>query len=152
MTHYSRVQLHVYHEIMRVMGLDVGDKTIGIAISDALLMTAQSRPTLRRSNLDLDMRHLRDLAAANDVHQVVVGNPLHMSGDESPQSQKVAQFARKLSKTLGLPVDLWDERLTSFAAEQHLEEMGLKWRQRRRHVDKIAAMLILQSYLDSRRS
>jgi putative Holliday junction resolvase len=137
---------------MRVMGLDVGDKTIGIAISDALLMTAQGRPTLRRTKLESDMKHLRDLALENEVDRIVVGNPLHMSGDESRQSQKVGQFARKLNKSLGLPVELWDERLTSFAAEQHLEEMGLKWRERRRHVDRIAAMLILQSYLDSRQS
>jgi putative Holliday junction resolvase len=137
---------------MRVMGLDVGDKTIGIAISDALLMTAQGRPTLRRTKLESDMKHLRDLALENEVDRIVIGNPLHMSGDESRQSQKVGQFARKLNKSLGLPVELWDERLTSFAAEQHLEEMGLKWRERKRHVDRIAAMLILQSYLDSRQS
>ena len=152
MPHYSWDELHVYHEIMRVMGLDVGEKTIGIAISDALLMTAQGRPTLRRTKLDSDMRHLRELASANDVHQIVVGNPLHISGAESPQSLKMARFAQALAKTTGVPVELWDERLTSFAAEQHLEEMGLKWRQRRRHVDKIAAMLILQSYLDNHRS
>ena len=142
----------MYHEIMRVMGLDVGDKTIGIAISDSLLMTAQGRPTLRRTTLDSDLRHLRNLAEENEVHQIVVGKPLHMSGDESRQSQKVTSFARILSKSLDLPVVFWDERLTSVAAEEHLEEMGLKWRQRRRHVDKIAAMLILQSYLDNRRS
>jgi putative Holliday junction resolvase len=142
----------MYHEIMRVMGLDVGDKTIGIAISDALLMTAQGRPTLRRTNLDNDLRHLRALAAENEVHQIVVGNPLHMSGEESPQSQKVTRFAKTLAKSLDLPVVFWDERLTSFAAEDHLQEMGLKWRERKRHVDKIAAMLILQSYLDNQRS
>ena len=142
----------MYHEIVRVMGLDVGDKTIGIAISDSLLMTAQGRPTLRRTTLDSDLRHLRNLAEENEVHQIVVGKPLHMSGDESRQSQKVTSFARILSKSLDLPVVFWDERLTSVAAEEHLEEMGLKWRQRRRHVDKIAAMLILQSYLDNRRS
>jgi putative Holliday junction resolvase len=139
-------------KFVRVMGLDVGDKTIGIAISDSLLMTAQGRPTLRRTTLDNDLRHLRDLAEENEVHQIVVGKPLHMSGDESRQSKKVTSFARILSKSLDLPVVFWDERLTSVAAEEHLEEMGLKWRQRRRHVDKIAAMLILQSYLDNRRS
>ena len=148
----SRVRLDVYHEIMRVMGLDVGDKRIGIAVSDSLLMTAQGRPTLRRTSLDNDVKHLRELAMENEVHQIVVGKPLHMSGDESRQSQKTASFAQSLARSLGLPVVLWDERLTTFAAEQHLEEIGIKWRQRRRHVDKIAAMLILQSYLDSHRS
>ena len=72
-------------------------------------------------------------------------------GRESPQSRKIARFATKLSKTLGIPVILWDERLTSFAAEQHLEETGLKWRDRKKHVDKVAAMFILQDYLDSQK-
>src|SRR5262249_25243062 len=124
---------------MRIMALDVGDKAIGIAISDSLLLTAQGRPTLRRTNLDADMQHLRDLAIENEVDRIVVGNPLHMSGAESRQSRKVEDFGKRLSKRLGIPVVFWDERLTSFAAEQHLEEMGLKWRDRRKHVDKIAA-------------
>jgi putative pre-16S rRNA nuclease len=135
---------------MRVMALDVGDKTIGVAISDALLLTAQSRPTLRRKDLRSDLEKLRRLADENEVYQVVVGQPLHMDGRESPQSQKVARFAEELHKVLDLPIVFWDERLTSFEAEQQLEEMGLNWRQRREHVDKVAAMIILQNYLDSR--
>jgi putative pre-16S rRNA nuclease len=135
---------------MRVMALDVGDRKIGVAISDALLLTAQVRPTLRRKDLTSDMDILRRLVEENEVHQIVVGHPLHMSGKESQQSAKVARFAEELRKSLNIPVVFWDERLTSFAAEQHLEEMGLKWRQRREHVDKIAAMIILQNYLDSR--
>jgi len=134
------------------MGLDVGDKTIGIAISDALLLTAQSRPTLRRKDLKSDIEFLRQLAAENEVHQIVMGQPLHMDGRESTQSQKVARFAEELKKVLDLPVAFWDERLTSFEAEQHLEQMGLNWRQRREQVDKIAAMIILQNYLDNQKS
>ncbi|PYT10145.1 MAG: Holliday junction resolvase RuvX [Acidobacteria bacterium] len=134
---------------MRVMALDVGDKRIGVAISDSLLLTAQSRPTLRRKDLKVDLEALRRLAEENEVHEVVVGQPLHMDGKESPQSQKVARFAQELHRVLDLPIVFWDERLTSFAAEQHLEEMGLNWRQRREQVDKIAAMIILQNYLDS---
>ena len=137
---------------MRVMGLDVGDKTIGIAISDALLLTAQSRPTLRRKDLKSDIEFLRQLAAENEVHQIVMGQPLHMDGRESTQSQKVARFAEELKKALDLPVTFWDERLTSFEAEQHLEQMGLNWRQRREQVDKIAAMIILQNYLDNQKA
>jgi putative Holliday junction resolvase len=141
----------MYHwKFMRIMALDVGDKNIGVAVSDALLLTAQSRPTLRRTNWEQDLRQLRAIAEENDVHQVVVGRPLHLSGREGTQSRKVAGFAKKLSKALGIPVVFRDERLTSFAAEQHLEEMGLKWPERRKQVDKIAAMLILQDYLDSR--
>src|SRR5213594_808776 len=135
---------------MRIMALDVGDKTIGVAISDALLLIAQPRPTLRRKNLKSDVDTLRRLAEENEVHQIVVGQPLHMDGRESPQSQKVARFAEELHKVLDLPIVFWDERLTTFEAEQHLEQMGLNWRQRREQVDKMAAMIILQNYLDSR--
>jgi putative holliday junction resolvase len=134
---------------MRVMALDVGDRNIGVAVSDALLMTAQGRPTLRRTSWEGDLQHLRKLTEENEVSKIVVGKPLHMDGRASPQSRKVARFAMKLSKSLSLPVILWDERLTSFAAEQHLEEAGLNWRNRRKHVDKVAAMFILQDYLDS---
>jgi putative Holliday junction resolvase len=134
------------------MALDVGDKNIGIAISDALLLTAQSRPTLRRATIDRDLEWLKQLAEENEVHRIIIGQPLHMTGGESPQGRKIAAFAQALEETLGIPVSFWDERLTSFAAEQHLEEMGLGWRQRRKQVDKIAAMIILQEYLDSLRS
>jgi len=135
---------------MRVMALDVGDKTIGIAISDALLLTAQARPTLRRKSLKTDLETLRNLAVENEVHEIVVGQPLHMDGKPSAQSNKVARFAEELRKTVELPIVFWDERLTSFEAEQHLEQMGMNWRKRREQVDKIAAMIILQNYLDSR--
>jgi len=135
---------------MRIMALDVGDKTIGVAISDALLLTAQARPTIQRKNAKSDIELLRRLAEVTEVHQIVVGQPLHMSGKESRQSEKIGIFAGELEKKLRIPIVFWDERLTSFAAEQHLEEMGLSWRKRRRHVDKIAAMIILQNYLDSR--
>jgi putative holliday junction resolvase len=135
---------------MRVMALDVGDKTIGVAISDALLLTAQTRPTIQRKDLKSDLDILRRLVTENEVHEIVVGQPLHMNGNESRQSQKVARFAGELRERLEIPIVFWDERLTSFAAEQHLQEMGLNWRKRRQHVDKIAAMIILQNYLDSR--
>ena len=133
---------------MRIMGLDVGDKNIGVALSDALQMIAHGRPTLRRSTLAADLQYLGRLALENEVERIVVGNPLHLGGRESQQGKKIARFATKLSKTVGLPVILWDERLTSFAAEQHLEEAGLNWRERKKQVDKIAAMFILQDYLD----
>jgi putative Holliday junction resolvase len=135
---------------MRVMALDVGDKTIGIAISDALMLTAQSRPTIRRKDLQSDIDQLRGFVVENEVHEIIVGQPLHMDGRESPQSQKIAAFAEELRKSLDIPIVFWDERLTSFEAEQHLRDMGLNWRQRRQQVDKIAAMIILQNYLDSR--
>jgi putative Holliday junction resolvase len=122
-----------------------------VAVSDALLVTAQGRPTLRRTTWTAVVQQLKEMVQEDEVHEIVVGQPLHMSGQASRQSEKVARFAEDLSKELGLPVIFWDERLTSFAAEEHLEQMGLKWRERRKHVDKIAAMFILQSYLDSKR-
>ena len=132
------------------MGLDVGDKTIGVAVSDELLLTAQARPTIHRKNLKSDLEALRQIVAENDVQQIVVGQPLHMNGKPSAQSVKVERFTEELRKVVDLPIVFWDERLTSFEAEQHLEQMGMNWRRRRRHVDKIAAMIILQNYLDSR--
>jgi putative Holliday junction resolvase len=135
---------------MRIMGLDVGDKKIGVAISDSMLLTAQGRPTLRRKTLLGDLDHLRRLAEENEVHEIVVGQPLHMDGRISRQSEKIAKVASELQQVTSLPIVFWDERLTSFAAEQELEELGLNWRKRRQHVDELAAMLILQGYLDSR--
>jgi putative Holliday junction resolvase len=135
---------------MRIMALDVGERNIGVAVSDALLLTAQGRPTLRRTSWEADLRYLRKMVEENEVETIVVGHPLHMRGEESPYGRKVARFATKLSKTLSLPVILWDERLTSFEAEQQLAEAGLNWRERKKHVDKVAAMLILQAYLDNR--
>ena len=137
---------------MRIMALDVGDKTIGVAISDAMLLIPQGKPTIQRVNLAADLERLRLLVQEYEVHKIVIGEPLHMDGRQSPQSRKTAKFARRLQQATQVPVVMWDERLTSFAAEQHLEEMGLDWRQRRRHVDKMAAMLILQSYLDGHRN
>ena len=134
------------------MGLDVGDKKIGVAISDALMQTAQGRTTVKRTSVESDIERLRKLAEENEVHEIVVGQPLHMDGRPSPQSRKIADFARELQRATGIPTVSWDERLTSFAAEQHLEEMGLNWRQRREHIDRVAAMLILQGYLDRQRS
>ncbi len=131
------------------MGLDVGDKTIGIAISDSLLLTAQGKATLHRSDNTAAIRYLRTLVEEYDVHRIIIGNPLHMDGKPSRQGAKVMKFGQQLEKELRLPVVYWDERLTSVAAEEHLEEMGLNWRERRKHVDKIAAMFILQSYLNS---
>ena len=132
------------------MALDVGERNIGVAVSDALRITAQGRLTLTRTGWESDIRQLRRLVEENEIDTIVIGKPLHMSGQESAQSQRMKRFARKVSKTLSLPVILWDERLTSFEAEQQLEAAGLSWRERKKHVDKVAAMLILQEYLDSR--
>ncbi len=129
------------------MALDVGDRKIGIAITDPLGMTVQGRPTLTRTRVEADIEHIRRLATENEVGQIVVGHPLHMDGTVSSQSEKTEAFAECLKRILPTPVALWDERLTSFAAEQHLEELGLDWRERRKHVDEVSAVLILEDYL-----
>lgn len=130
------------------MALDVGDKRIGIAISDDLRLTIQGRPTLRRMALKHDIQAVRRLAQDNEVGEIVVGHPIHMDGTTSPQSEKVKRFADHLRGALGLPIILWDERLTSYAAEEHLRQKGLSWRERKSEIDKYSAIMILQSYLD----
>jgi len=129
------------------MALDVGDRRIGVAVTDPLGLTVQGRPTLRRTTLDEDVRRIRELVEADDVREVVVGYPRRMDGTPSRQTEKTEVFVRGLEASLAVPVVRWDERLTSFAAEQHLEEIGLDWRKRRKHVDELAATLILEDYL-----
>ena len=131
------------------MALDVGDKKIGLAISDEMLLTAQSRPTLKRTNLNSDLEHLRQLAETNEVKEIIVGNPLHMDGRPSPQSQKIAHFARKLHEATRIPITFWDERLTSVEAGRVLRSSGISIEKRAAAVDKLSAVILLQSYLDS---
>src|SRR5262249_21146215 len=119
--YYSPRTRGLYHENMRVMALDVGDKTIGVAVSDSLLLTAQGRATIHRKSLHHDIASLRRLVEENEVHQIVVGQPFNMDGTESRQSQKVRTFAEEIRNHLNVPIVFWDERLTSFAAEEHLE-------------------------------
>ncbi len=134
-------------QIKRTMALDVGDKRIGMAITDALGVTVQGRPTLHRRTLSGDIAQISQVIADEAVLEVVVGHPLHMDGASSPQSQKVERFVESLREAINVRVVLWDERLTSFAAEQHLEELGLDWRARRKHVDEVAAIFILEDYM-----
>ena len=131
----------------RTMALDVGDRRIGVAITDALGLTVQGRPTRARTNLDEDIAHIRTLVEEYCVQKIVVGHPKNMDGTGSQQTEKTEVFARQLKSMLNIQVIFWDERLTSFAAEEHLKEMGLNWRKRKKHVDELAATLILEDYL-----
>jgi putative Holliday junction resolvase len=131
----------------RTLGLDVGARRIGIAITDRLGLTVQGRPTRTRRSLEADVGYLKGLVEDEDVRRVVVGLPLHMDGRASPQSALVEAFAAALRREILVPVVFQDERLTSFAAEQELEDVGFDWRGRRRHVDRVAATLILEDYL-----
>jgi putative Holliday junction resolvase len=132
---------------LRTLALDVGDRRIGIAVTDRLGLTVQGRPTRMRRGLGADIEHLRSLVEAEGVQKVVVGLPLHMDGRESPQSLKTKAFAAHLQEAIDVPVVFWDERLTSFAAEQELEELGLNWQKRRGRVDEAAATLLLEDFL-----
>jgi putative Holliday junction resolvase len=133
----------------RYLALDVGTKRIGVAVSDELGLTAQPVLTLeRRPNPREDLRSLARLARKYGVAAIVVGNPLHLSGDQSPRAAKTQAFATELGELSGLPIHLWDERLTTREAHQLLYEAGHARQEHRRVVDQVAATLILQSFLD----
>ncbi|HUX28686.1 MAG TPA: Holliday junction resolvase RuvX [Terracidiphilus sp.] len=139
----------------RYLALDVGSKRIGVAVSDELGLTAQPVLTLdlerkpRPSPREV-LRSLARLARRFDVAGIVVGNPLHLSGELSPRATKTQAFAAELGKLTGLPIHLWDERLTTREAHQILYEAGHARQEHRRMVDQVAATLILQSFLDER--
>ena len=137
--------------MMRTMGLDVGSKNIGVAISDELGITGQSVATLRRSSLRADLAALRALIGQHAVSRAVVGLPLNMDGSEGPMAQASREFGHALSKDAGIPVEYWDERLSTVAAERVLLEADVSRRKRREVVDRIAAAIILQGWLDAHR-
>jgi len=137
--------------VPRLMGLDVGDRRIGVAVSDPLGLTAQPVLTLVRSNRRQDLKSLMRMIRKYGCREVVVGNPLYMSGDQSPQAAKAQGFAQMLREETGLPVHLWDERLTTTEAHRHLHAAGLAGSEHRAVVDQVAAVLILQGFLDTRR-
>ncbi|HEV7219832.1 MAG TPA: Holliday junction resolvase RuvX [Terriglobales bacterium] len=134
----------------RVLGLDVGSKTIGIAVSDPLGITAQGLQTIRRQNRRLDYAQLREVIVKYEVTQIVVGYPLRMSGAEGTQADKMKIFAEDLRKYFRLPVHLWDERLTSAQANRVLRDSEMSIQRRGEVVDRLAAVLILQSWMDAR--
>lgn len=131
----------------RVLALDVGKKRIGLAVSDELGCTAQGIETFVRTRIRDDLAALEQIAARWNVHTLLVGKPLHMSGDESRQSEYTRAFAERLSERLHLPVVYWDERLTSKEAERLMREGGATLAQSRHAVDRMSAILILESYL-----
>jgi putative holliday junction resolvase len=135
----------------RVLALDVGLRRIGLAVSDALGITAQGLQTLQRSNKRSDLAALREVVEKKEIAEIVVGHPLHMSGKEGKQAEKVVAFADDLREHLGIPVHLWDERLTSAQANRVLRETDMSIRRRGEVVDQMAAVLILQAWLDAKR-
>lgn len=135
----------------RWLGLDVGSKTIGVAISDALGLTAQGVTVWRRRGLEADLHYLRELVKTYDVAGLVLGLPRRTDGSLGPEAKEMQGFAEILQENLGVPVKLWDERFTTAAAQRLLLTADASRKRRREIVDKIAATLILQGFLDRHR-
>jgi len=136
---------------MRTLALDVGDRSIGLALSDELGLTAQAFLTLTRRGLRADLAALAQIVEERQVGEVVVGLPLQLDGRAGPQAEKVRGLAEALRAALSVPVIFWDERLTTQAAERALIEGGVRRARRKQVVDQVAAALILQGYLDRKR-
>ena len=136
----------------RTLGLDVGSKTIGMAVSDPLGITAQGLQTYRRQNKRLDFEALTKVIRDYQVSEIVVGYPLRMSGATGTQSEKMAVFAEELRKKFRIPVHLWDERLSSAEASRVLRDSEMSIQRRGEVVDRLAAVLILQSWMEARKN
>ncbi|EOT27534.1 YqgF family RNAse H domain-containing protein [Eubacterium sp. 14-2] len=138
---------------MRIMGLDFGSRTVGVAISDALLVTAQGIETIQRKSpgkLRQTLARIQELTEEYQVEEIVLGFPKNMNNTEGERCRSTLEFQELLKKRCNLPVVLWDERLTTVEAERSLMEGGVRREHRKSHVDRIAAVLILQGYLDAR--
>lgn len=138
---------------MRIMGLDFGSKTVGVAVSDSLLLTAQGVEIIRRkeeNKLRQTLARIEELIIEYEVEEIVLGLPKNMNATEGIRVELTNEFKEKLERRTGLPVVMWDERLTTVAADKIMMEAGVRRENRREYVDKIAATLILQGYLDRR--
>lgn len=134
---------------MRIMGLDVGDKTIGVAVSDELGWTAQGLEVIRRTSLSADLSRLKEIIVSYGVEKIVVGMPKNMDGSKGPQAEKVEEFIREMATEISLPVTKWDERLSTVGAERVLLAADVSRAKRKKVIDKMAAVFILQGFLDS---
>jgi putative holliday junction resolvase len=134
---------------LRILGLDYGEKRIGAAVCDELGMTAQGLPTLSRKTKKHDLEMLGQWIRNYAVEKIVIGYPLRLDGSEGIQCEKVNRFASLLSKSFSLPVVKWPETMSTKEAEDILISAGVRWQKRKEKVDRLAACLILQSYLDS---
>ena len=134
--------------ILRLMGLDVGEVRIGVALSDETALIARGLITLQRVSWQKDLAALVQAVAEHEVSEIVVGNPINLDGSSGPRSDKVQDFVRRLSEVTTAAITLWDERFSSFTAEQVLIEGGMQRGKRKQVIDKLAAVIILQNYLD----
>jgi len=133
---------------MRILGLDVGDRRIGVALSDSLGMTAQRLTLVTRQRLAADIEAIATLVRQHAVERIVIGLPLTLRGEQGPQAQKVLAFVEALRTQITVPLELVDERLTTLQGERALRETGASHQQRKQVIDQVAAQLILQQFLD----
>ena len=133
---------------MRILGLDIGEKTIGVAVSDPLCFTAQGVCTIQRKGLNKDLEEIKKYVIQYNCELIVVGLPKNMNGTIGPSGEKVLKLSEKIEAYVGVKVDTWDERLTTVAAHKAMLEADLSRNKRKKIVDKLAAMYILQGYLD----
>jgi putative Holliday junction resolvase len=134
---------------LRILGLDYGSRRIGVAICDEIGMTAQGVATIARKNRDADLDTIVELVRHHGVERIVVGYPLRLDGSEGIQCEKINRFIRRLEMRFSLPVIRWDETLSTKEAEELLRKRGVRWEKRRETVDRVAASIILQGYLDA---
>lgn len=137
---------------MRIIALDVGQKTIGVAVSDPLGYTAQGIDTILRKNIDEDIRQIKDLISKYEISEIVVGFPKNMDGTIGRKAEEINEFIKILREAIELNIKKWDERLTTAAGEKILLQADMSRKKRKKVIDKVAACLILQSYLDRRRN
>jgi putative holliday junction resolvase len=135
----------------RILAIDYGRKRIGLALSDALGLTAQPLGVILRKNREADLKRLREICARHSVARILVGNPVHITGEESEMSGEATQFAARIAKTLKIDTELVDERLTSWEARQTIAETENRARAKRDAVDDVAAAVLLRDYLEHRR-
>ncbi|MDE2385051.1 MAG: Holliday junction resolvase RuvX [Alphaproteobacteria bacterium] len=147
----ARASLAALPATRRVMGLDLGSTTIGIATADFTLQIATPRHTIARTKFQADAKALLEFAAKEDIGLIVLGLPLNMDGTEGPRAQSTRAFARNLEKLTPLPIIFWDERLSTAAVERTMLEADMSRAKRAENVDKLAAAYILQGVLDLRR-
>jgi putative Holliday junction resolvase len=137
--------------LMRIMGLDIGTRTIGIAISDELGITAQGLKTLRRKSMEEDFKEIAAIIRQFEIEEIIVGLPKNMDGTLGGQAEKVLKWTEALKDKIKIPVATWDERLSTVGASKILLEADLSRSKRKKVIDKVAAVLILQGYLDQGR-
>ncbi|MBU5306546.1 Holliday junction resolvase RuvX [Clostridioides mangenotii] len=136
----------------RIMGLDIGDKTIGVAVSDLMGLTAQGIKTINRVGKNKDIEELKKIISERQINLIVSGLPKNMTGDIGPQGEKVMKFCKLLKEETGLEIEFWDERLSTVAAERSLLEADVSRKKRKKVVDMLAAVIILQGFLDYKRN